>query len=475
MAKPLLFYVSPTEREHRYLMSSSIVWNTFDGNHRDVESWNRLFDKRARLASARKPPEGILLGDDVCADFLPACRKTFAIGKTLWKKLKKRLSETVETIPISILREAPFDRFDFPKLPKKKQLDLVLLRSLANVPIRHGQRGFWDTKNLCFDMGLSKNWGATDPEATKSLFLDPEEFFGWEFFTIDGEWVASESFVEWYEHLELNGLSFHQLDYAVRKRPPRLKLKKKMPEPPEVELEKSSTFNEKLAGQWMKKWDWTVECLRNRKWGPKKVRIKPPLQPDLVRRFEKRFGIELPKDFFDVITKLGRSATIDLGGVDVSHPAYPDWDEFSRAMPNLMFGHQLELWSFDTVKKEYGPYSDWSNTLDQFDESDYDTHYLNKLPIHMIGNGDIVALDLESGIPTYLSHDGDADLQGASLANSFVDLISRWTEAGLPWLDFIPSTPFYDHRKRIISTDNDYVTRLHHWLRGFSGEDDDSI
>lgn len=92
---------------------------------------------------------------------------------------------------------------------------------------------------------------------------------------------------------------------------------------------------------------------------------------------------------------------------------------------NLHFGLKL-LPVFEESRKDWIKicYPDYTNP--------YDKIYHNKLAFYEVGNGDLLAIDLEKesyGNIVYLSHDGD-EMHGYVMAHSFIELLEEWTKLG---------------------------------------------
>jgi hypothetical protein len=318
-----------------------------------------------------------------------------------------------------------------------------------------------------YDMSMGKFHGAP-PEACRELWLDPDEFAGKHLFLLDRDWVASAEFVERVQSKNLTGLVFHPIRYEFKASPAPMRTKKVLPSPPKPDFALATKgYAQKLAGQWQDLWQWTSDGLKNRGWPARKPKFKPPLAAKQLHGFESKHGIQLPRDYADVLTKFASEVTVDLGWIESSNPVYRQRDDIERRLRGLMFGGKMELWSFSIPVREYQGFKTWGDSLaDEEPDDEYYRHFLNKLPILQIRNGDYIALDLRTGVPTYISHEGDATLQGKPLGKNFVDFITRWSWVGLPWPDFLPDSEFYDARKNQLSESSPALACWHAWLRG---------
>jgi hypothetical protein len=460
-----LFYVSPEWDRQGRLLRHSLVWNALDGHHEKIASWEEAFKNRRPLANAWQPPVTMLEKSEGDADFVAACSTTFAVKPAAWKLIADLAQATVEALPVQVTHLIDPAKFDFPAIPAKKQPSYLLLHGLFNLPMRHGQHGYWDVDKSRYDVSMGK-WHGASPDRCQVLWLDPEEFAGKHLFLLEGEWVASAEFVERIRAKKLSGLVFHPIKYEAKPRPasPRLKT---MPEPPRPDFAGAAKgFSPKLGEQWLALWDWSVTALKNRGWPARKPRLKPPLPEEKLLAFEAKHNIKLPRDYADVLTKFASEVTVDLGWVEPGDPPAEQRAEIERRLQELMFGGKLMLWSFEFPMREYAGFKKSGDSYaDAEPDSAYGQHFRNKLPVLGIRNGDYITLDLVTGVPTYISHDGDARLQGKALGKSFVDFITRWSWACLPWPDFLPGTAFYDKRSETLSETSAPLAIWHAWLR----------
>ncbi len=467
MATPSLFYVSPEWDRNGWLTRHSLVWNALDGHHEEIASRNEAFKKHQPLVRSWTPPVTMLEKGARDADFIAACGTTFAVKPAAWKRIRDLMEGTAEALPVKVTHVIDPAKFDFPAIPASKRPNYLLLHGLFDLPLRHGQEGYWDVDKNRYDMSIGEFHDAP-ADRCKVLWLDPEEFAGKHFFLLRGEWVASAEFVERVRAKKLTGLVFHPIKYEARPRPGMPQLKKVMPESPKPDFASAARgFSSKLGKQWLALWDWTVDALKNRGWPARKPKLKPPLPVEKLRAFETKHGIRLPRDYADVLTKLAADVSVDLGWVKSGDPPYEQREEIKRRLRELMFGGPMTLWSFDFPVKEYASFKEWGDlNANAEPDSEYHQHFRNKLPVVGIGNGDYIALDLKTGVPTYISHEGDDQLQGKPLGMNFVDFVTRWSWAGLPWPDFLPGTDFYDERARTLAEASPALAVWHAWLRG---------
>ena len=155
-----------------------------------------------------------------------------------------------------------------------------------------------------------------------------------------------------------------------------------------------------------------------------------------------------------MLTQFASEVTINFGRVERKDPAYSQRDEIERHIRGLMFGRgKMTLWSFNIPVREYYGQKEWVDSiLEEGQDDEYFLHYVNKLPILQIDNGDYISLDLKTGVPTYLSHDGDEQRQGKPLGKNFIDFITRWSWTGLS------AVPGFSSRLGILRSAKQRVT-----------------
>jgi SMI1 / KNR4 family (SUKH-1) len=464
---PALFYLSPEWDKLGRLTRHSLVWNALDGLP-EVDRWIEALTNRRPLAGRWHPPLVMLEQGEQDGDFLAACRETLAIKPAAWEAIKDLAGSSVEALPVAVTRRIDPAKFTFPTIPAAKRPSYLLLHGLLNVPLRHGQTGYWDVTKNRYDMSLSA-FAGLPPRACKVPWLDPAEFAGKHLFLIENEWVASPEFVHRIREKRLTGLVFHPINYQPKPRPLAPRLKKTMPKPPRPDFALAERgFSPKLGKQWLANWDWLVAALKNRGWKARKARLKARLPARKLRAFENEHGIKVPRDYAQVLMTFASAATVDLGRVEPGDPPYPCWEEIGSRFRDLLFGGVTHLWSFDVPVAEYARFQKWADDLvaEETLDDEYCQHFRNKLPILRIGNGDYIALDLKTGVPTYISHEGDGEIHGKPLGKSFVDFITRWSWTCLPWPDFLPSTDFYDDQSARLPEASPILTCWHAWLRG---------
>ena len=154
--------------------------------------------------------------------------------------------------------------------------------------------------------------------------------------------------------------------------------------------------------------------------------IEKPASEKEVSELEERLGCSLPKDLRKVLLEFSSHLEFYWNIYDEEKEILKLPEELSNIFSgNLHFGLKL-LPVFEESRKDWIKicYPDYTNP--------YDKIYHNKLAFYEVGNGDLLAIDLEKesyGNIVYLSHDGD-EMHGYVMAHSFIELLEEWTKLG---------------------------------------------
>jgi hypothetical protein len=467
MSPPELYHVSAIWDRNGCLTGHSLVWNPLNGNHEHINELRNELNEPSPLAKNWKPAEAMILRSVEDLDFNTAFESTFALTLKTWKAIEKFAGHTVEFLPMKTTHWIEPDSFEFPKIPGASQNKVGVLHPICNIPFRHSQAGYWDTARRRYNMSASKSHGAV-AEACKVPWIDLDDIAGKHLFLLNNDLTASKDFVEFVKSKKMTGITFDRIKYEPKSRMPRSKLTiRTLPTKPDMATA-ARGFTTKLGKQWTELWEWTAESLKARGWSSKSAKLTKPVKLSSIVAFEKKHGIRIPADYTKVVTEFASGVTVNFGSVKPGTSASEEYDEITKKVKELMFGHEFDLWSFDFTEDEYPSQKEYGESMANNFPGEYQEHHLNKLPFASSGNGDLIALDLKTGVPTYLSMEGDASLQGKPLGKNFVEFITRWSWCCLPWPDFLPATGFYDHKKQRLSDDSSPLKIWHDWLRGIS-------
>jgi cell wall assembly regulator SMI1 len=171
---------------------------------------------------------------------------------------------------------------------------------------------------------------------------------------------------------------------------------------------------------WLSSWcDVLLAC---RRWGgnvyPPLVIERPAKEKD-VRRVENHLGLRLPQSLRE--TFLHFSAGFEFG-----------WSLYKKAIPPLegVYRGYLRIGLSDLLTLQT-TWQDWIKYVFSDPDDPYCAVWHNKLPLTDVGDGDMIAIDLNNpdGHVIYLSHD-DESLHGMVLGNNFVDFMTHWSRLG---------------------------------------------
>ncbi|MGY6501914.1 MAG: SMI1/KNR4 family protein [Acidimicrobiales bacterium] len=162
--------------------------------------------------------------------------------------------------------------------------------------------------------------------------------------------------------------------------------------------------------------------------------VAPPATHEQVDAVESALGVVLPESFRSALTTLSAAVSWSWWA---SGPFPEPFDD--------IFSGNLH-WSIDTLVARDEQRRQWIETVFPDPDSYWDASWRDKVAFQAVGNGDLLAIDLDparSGAVVYLSHElGEG--HGYVLADSLVDLVDRWVPLGCPgaedwqWLPFVP-------------------------------------
>lgn len=154
--------------------------------------------------------------------------------------------------------------------------------------------------------------------------------------------------------------------------------------------------------------------------------IEKPAAEKEISELEKKLGCSLPKEFKKVLLEFSSHLEFYWNIYDEEKEILKLPEKLSNVFSgNLHFGLKL-LPVFEESRK------DWIKICYPDYDNPYDRIYHNKLSFYEVGNGDLLAIDLEKesyGNIVYLSHDGD-EMHGYVMAHSFIELLEEWTKLG---------------------------------------------
>lgn len=154
--------------------------------------------------------------------------------------------------------------------------------------------------------------------------------------------------------------------------------------------------------------------------------LKEPATEAEITKLEQELGYRLPEDFRKVL--LNFSSHLEFFW-SIYRP-----DREVLALPKELielFRGDLHF-GLDLIPKLEESRKSWISICYPNEEDPYDRVFFNKLAFYDVGNGDLIAIDLEKetyGDIVYLSHDGD-EMHGYVLAHSFSELLEEWTKLG---------------------------------------------
>lgn len=459
---PKLYYVEPDVFQGKKWVGEVLTVNCLD---MDLDDWWKQFDQHAKKPGiAGKPLPMIVERHGRSQDCLYTNPFQIYRGKvaglmgltqSAWKKLEQQLSGDVNTVPVKVTRETQPAGFGFPKLAAKDQFKGVLMAPKLQIPFRHGQRLFWQEEKKQFvDMAGLLSGQKTLPK------IDPDELGDSLLFLLEQHVVATEGFVRKANDAGISGFCFTPIEYEPTL-PIRLPKPKQLLEPigkyPATLV--ADGWSSQLAAEWERLWEWTDRGLKNRSWPSEGFFKTESVEEGFLEQFERDHGLRFPASYRVVLENYAASATVDHGCVDPTDPRAEYQRLLRSKIDGLSFDGEQPLWDIAELE-EYSSMKDWLI----FDEEELAEGEL--IPILTVANGDIVVIDSESEEVSYWSHENDDELNGR-LGMNFIDFITRWSWLGVPWIDFLPDTDFYDEKKRCLyARETAPIRKWHRWLQG---------
>lgn len=186
-------------------------------------------------------------------------------------------------------------------------------------------------------------------------------------------------------------------------------------------------------GVWTSRWEKSLEACARHGGTVHPLSVDRPATLPEVRRVEDELGVRLPTSLAKFFTDYSQAVSmawflpdeltvpgfdgIFSGGFDVSLPR----------LPELAADHRGWI----------------ASCFPDVDDS-YDRVWHEKLAFQAVGDGDMLAINLDAsdGPVVYLSHD-DGDGHGYLLGANFLDFVDRWTTLGCvgaedwQWLHFV--------------------------------------
>jgi hypothetical protein len=181
--------------------------------------------------------------------------------------------------------------------------------------------------------------------------------------------------------------------------------------------------------------------------------ISPPTTPAGLRIIENQLGQALPASFRRVVTKFAAAFELSWFLPDERKPPFRG-----------IFCGQMS-WNVERLVTLEEGRRGWVRNVFPDPENSYDRVWHDKLAIHEVGNGDLLALDLVApGNPlVYLSHD-DGEGHGYALGSDFCDAMSRWTRLGCVGAEDWQWLPFVSGPSSGLIVDGDNARRWRDWF-----------
>lgn len=164
---------------------------------------------------------------------------------------------------------------------------------------------------------------------------------------------------------------------------------------------------------------------------------------DDVHEIEQQLSYPIPDDFKNILLTVS------------SHCEFkwflPDNFQLPDELRGIFCGEIH--WGLNFILQFNKAKDSWVSDVFPDPNNEYDKVWHDKFVFQEVGNGDFISIDLSSkayGKVVYISHD-DGDGHGYVMANSFSELLSKWTQLGCVGGEDWQWLPFCENKTSIIN------------------------
>ncbi|WP_242916466.1 SMI1/KNR4 family protein [Pontibacter liquoris] len=205
--------------------------------------------------------------------------------------------------------------------------------------------------------------------------------------------------------------------------------------------------------------DWIRSIIIRRGWDINQDLIyREPASVDEVKAIEEKIGIQLPKDYKQLLTECSRNFEF----------RYQFDEELPEEFKGIFSGEIY--WNLDRFIEQYNEnYVFWEK--DWLDISNSDKVALeqeaeilrNKVPLMEVPNGDLIVVGYNSSEVVYFSHEGD-EMHGKVLGDSLWSFLEFHSRVGFIGSEDWQFEPFFDYEQNKMITTGPKVERFISWL-----------
>lgn len=184
---------------------------------------------------------------------------------------------------------------------------------------------------------------------------------------------------------------------------------------------------------WVSRWEASLKACELKGGETRDLFISDPAPEADIRSVESIIGFNLPVDFRKVLLEFSSAVRFSW--------FLPDEAELPEEFREI-FGGGCS-WNLARLVEVEERRRSWVRECFPNANDPYDLVWHNKLAFLEVGNGDLLALDLNllNSSVVYLSHD-DGEGHGYRLGDNFIDFIERWSLLGCPGAEDWQMLPF---------------------------------
>jgi hypothetical protein len=388
-------------------------------------------------------------------DFYLFSSGTFAVSERARRLIESLAGDSVEFLPLEPIGIRDEDDGPVRKLPRAQQRKLFVVRPLELAKLSKDAR-FEDFGPIVLVQRYAFDWNN----------LDDRHWF--RAAGVDATLVSAQLRAA-VEKAGLKGIKFGKpIKYALsgqRQAASAIKVPSTSPPtPPDFgHLAKTRQVTKSLWQNWVDHWNWVCDAIAARDGDVvERPKIAKPLSDQKLTAVKKRMGIDMPREFEDVLRNYSARVSFFWFVEDEQAEALPETLRICSGGSDNALWDVANLAAMSRAARDHAP-SGWLSFRDGL---------RGRLPFIGVGNGDVIAFDMRRGTSNcpivYLSHENDPDAHDAQLADNLIDFVTRWSYLGGPNVDYHYLAPFYDRRAKRLKIDGANAKRWRKWLE--SGE-----
>ncbi|MBX7219642.1 MAG: SMI1/KNR4 family protein [Blastocatellia bacterium] len=178
----------------------------------------------------------------------------------------------------------------------------------------------------------------------------------------------------------------------------------------------------------------------------------PVLCFEELNTVERNLGFSIPAPLREFFLEYSQEIDISWQFPSESPVSFPNWGYCQLGLSQTLY--------------LYGVYQNWLATCFNDLDNEYDLVWQNKFPIQEVGNGDLIALELNEtdfGSILYLSHD-DSYRNGWMMGTDLVSFLEIWGKLGFPGPEYWENEQFMNSSNMCLDLSSPNAKTWLEWL-----------